>query len=157
MSDGLEEVMGQVRQEAEARARALDRLLAGADSSRVFGSPVSSGEYTVIPAATIASMGGMGSGAGFGAPGRRGKSEPEPPAASGSVDEESTDQSAFKGGAGGGGGGGGGAKGRPVAAIVIGPEGVSIKPVLDLTKLALTALGAMTIVIALCIRRRRKK
>jgi uncharacterized spore protein YtfJ len=54
----------------------------------------------------------------------------------------------FGGGAGiGGGGGGGGVSGsRPVAAISIGPEGVSVQPVVDVTKIALalfTTIGAM--------------
>jgi uncharacterized spore protein YtfJ len=55
-------------------------------------------------------------------------------------------------GAGGGGGGGGGAMGRPVAAIILGPEGVQVKPVLDMTKLALTALGAFGAAAALSIK-----
>jgi uncharacterized spore protein YtfJ len=156
MSNGLEDVMEHVRQEAEARARALQRLLAGSDSSRVFGPPVSSGEYTVIPAAEIASMGGLGSGMGFGTPGRRRTGEEQAPAAWGDTEQEDVSRSAVKGG-GGGGGGGGGAKGRPVAAIVIGPDGVAIKPVIDLTKLALTALGAMTIVAAFSTRMWRKR
>ena len=32
--------------------------------------------------------------------------------------------------------------GRPVAIIVIGPDGVTVKPVVDLTKLALAAITA---------------
>ena len=36
---------------------------------------------------------------------------------------------------------GGGAMGRPVAVIVLGPEGVEVKPVVDVTKVTLTALG----------------
>jgi uncharacterized spore protein YtfJ len=45
-----------------------------------------------------------------------------------------------------GGGGGGGSSGRPVAIITIGPEGVTVKPVFDITKIllaGLTSLGAM--------------
>ncbi|HET6317275.1 MAG TPA: hypothetical protein VFG86_12515 [Chloroflexota bacterium] len=50
-----------------------------------------------------------------------------------------------------GGGGGGFAMSRPVATIVIGPEGVKIRPVIDVTKLAIagiTAWGAMAIALA---------
>ena len=54
---------------------------------------------------------------------------------------------AEQGNSGGGGiGGGGGASGRPVAIIIIGPDGVTVKPVFDITKIALagiTAWGAM--------------
>jgi uncharacterized spore protein YtfJ len=47
-------------------------------------------------------------------------------------------------------GGGGGSSGRPVAVIVIGPDGVTIKPIFDATKLALAAItttGAMLAVL----------
>jgi uncharacterized spore protein YtfJ len=49
-------------------------------------------------------------------------------------------------GEGGGGGGGGGSAGRPVAAIIVGPQGVRVEPIVDVTKIALaffTTLGAM--------------
>ena len=60
-------------------------------------------------------------------------------------------------GAGGGGGGGGGAMARPVAVIVMGPDGVRVKPVLDVTKLAVTALGAFAAAAALSMRLVAKK
>jgi uncharacterized spore protein YtfJ len=40
------------------------------------------------------------------------------------------------------GGGGGGSLGRPIAAIVIGPNGVKVRPIVDATKLALAAITA---------------
>lgn len=43
-------------------------------------------------------------------------------------------------------GGGGGSSGQPVAIIIIGPDGVTVKPVVDVTKIALagvTAWGTM--------------
>ncbi len=49
-------------------------------------------------------------------------------------------------GQGTGGGGGGGSFGRPVALVVIEPEGVRVEPVFDVTKLGIaffTTLGAM--------------
>ena len=49
---------------------------------------------------------------------------------------------------GGGGGGGGWSLGRPVAAISIGPDGVKVKPIVDVTKLAIagvTAWGAVAL------------
>jgi uncharacterized spore protein YtfJ len=56
-----------------------------------------------------------------------------------------------------GGGGGGFSMARPVASIVIGPDGVKVRPVVDVTKLALagiTAWGAMAVTLA---RMARKK
>ena len=47
-------------------------------------------------------------------------------------------------------GGGGGSAGRPVAAIIIGPEGVRVEPVVDVTKIALavfTTAGAMLLML----------
>ena len=41
---------------------------------------------------------------------------------------------------GGGGGGGGSAQARPVAVIEVTSEGVSVRPVLDFTKIGITAL-----------------
>jgi hypothetical protein len=158
MSDALDDLMESVRQDAEARARTLQRLLYGADATRVFGPPVTGGEYIVIPAAEIAGGGGLGSGVGFGRPGDGEKAEAEQPGGWGRSEpaEEVPRRHRLKG-AGGGGGGGGGSMGRPVAAIVIGPEGVTVKPVVDITRLALTGLGALAAVAALSARLLRRK
>jgi uncharacterized spore protein YtfJ len=117
---------------AEERLRALELLYAGGDVTAAFGEPVTSGDYTVIPAAEVAVGGGFGSGWGHG---------PRMLKAASSGQGEPSDQ-----GRGGGGGGGGGSNARPVAVIVIGPDGVSVRPVFDYTKIGLalaTALGAM--------------
>ena len=53
-------------------------------------------------------------------------------------------------GGGSGIGGGGGSAGRPVATIIIGPEGVQVEPVVDVTKIALavfTTAGAMLLML----------
>jgi uncharacterized spore protein YtfJ len=42
----------------------------------------------------------------------------------------------------GGGGGGGYGNGRPVAVIEAGPDGVQVRPVVDVTKIGLTVLAA---------------
>jgi hypothetical protein len=47
---------------------------------------------------------------------------------------------------------GGGSMGRPVAVITIGPEGVTVKPVVDATKIALAAVTAWAAVAAAAIR-----
>ncbi len=103
----------------------LDRFLATADQSRAIGEPITHGEQLIIPTAEV--VAGMGFGIGGG--GAQGE-EPK------------------GGGFGIGGGGGGNAFSRPVAIIVAGPEGVEVKPVFDITKIALTALTALGFMIA---------
>jgi uncharacterized spore protein YtfJ len=151
MNGTVNDLMEGVRKESEARSQALGRLFGAADASAVFAAPVSSGEYTVIAAAEVAGGGGFGSGMGIGGPSRRkGQSTVESP------DQAAGEAPAIEG-AGGGGGGGGGSMGRPVAVIVVGPEGVRVKPVLDLTKLSITALGAFGAVTALSLKIWSKK
>jgi len=88
----------------------------GAD--RIFRDPVHVGERVVITAAALDIAGGMGVGNG--------------------VDNE--------GNGGGGGGGGGRTEGRPVAAIDIGPDGVTIRPIIDFTRIGVTLLiGAFAV------------
>lgn len=125
----------------------------------MFGQPVSSGGYTVIPAAEVASGGGFGSGMGFGMPQKARKKGAASSLDAGVAAEtlpgtEADGQASGQAmpGAGGGGGGGGGAMARPVAAIVVGPDGVQVRPVLDFTKLALTALGAFGAAAALTVK-----
>jgi uncharacterized spore protein YtfJ len=113
----------------------LDRVTAAAQPNAAFSAPVESNGYTVITASEVASGGGFGFGGGS-APSSEGG-------------EIST-------GSGSGGGGGGGSMSRPVAAIVIGPEGVKIRPIVDVTKLAIagiTAWGAMAIALGRMSRR----
>jgi uncharacterized spore protein YtfJ len=87
----------------------------------IFSEPVSAGENTVITASEVHV--GLGLGIGHG----------------GGESEQGS-------GEGGGGGGGGGSAGRPVAAIIVGPTGVRVEPIVDVTKIVLaflTTLGAM--------------
>ncbi|MBN1630162.1 MAG: hypothetical protein JW990_10390, partial [Thermoleophilia bacterium] len=86
---------------------------------------------------------GFGSGMGFGPAGG-----PKSKAAS---EADASSEPAPVGG-GGGGGGGGGSIGRPVATIIIGPDGVSVKPVFDVTKIGLAALTAFGAVGALALK-----
>lgn len=118
--------------ESEEQARELmEKLLAVAEPGTVFGAPVQVGEHTVITASEITMGLGFGYGGGFG-------TAPQPAEA-----EEGGEQAS---GAGYGGGGGGGAGARPVAAIIVGPSGVRVEPIVDVTKLGLalfTAMGGM--------------
>jgi uncharacterized spore protein YtfJ len=96
----------------------LSRFFDVTEPGAVFSAPVKAGDSTVITAAEISV--GMGLGVGTG---------------TGPNDE-----------GGGGGGGGGFSAGRPVAAIIAGPNGVHVEPIVDVTKLGIalfTTLGAI--------------
>lgn len=148
MTEPVDRFLQNVAKETESRSKMFDRLLSAADSSKVFGQPVTCGEYTVITASEVASGGGYGLGMGFGLPqATKGKASESSGASAGNAGE----------GGGGGTGGGGGSMGRPVAAITLGPDGVTVKPVVDVTKVglaALTALGAMGALLAKSLAKR---
>jgi uncharacterized spore protein YtfJ len=108
----------------------LGKMFVAAQPGAVFGTPVVSGDYTVITASEVGAGGGFGSGRGTGT----------------GLATRGTELGAPIRGEGGGMGGGGGASGRPIAVIVIGPNGVTVRPIFDITKIALagiTAWGAM--------------
>lgn len=116
------------------------KIFAAAQPGAVFGAPVISGAYTVITASEVGAGGGFGSGRGTG-------TRP-----AGQV----ADTGAAAQGEGGGVGGGGGAMARPVAVIAIGPEGVTVKPIFDVTKIALTGITAWATMLATLLRIRAK-
>jgi uncharacterized spore protein YtfJ len=121
-----------------------DKIYAAAQPGAVFSAPVVSGPYTIITASEVAAAGGFGFGTGSGSRQASGETLPSgqpAPIASG--------------GGGSGGGGGGGSSGRPVAAIVISPAGVKVEPIVDVTKLALAAIGAWLSIALLLVRARR--
>lgn len=125
-------------QQAEG-AEILRRLTDVASVKAVFAEPVQSGEYTVITASeNYAGLGfGGGVGGGFGGDSERMNVE--------HGDHPSEDEAA---GFGGGSGGGGGSKSRPVAALIIGPDGVRVEPIVDVTKFMIalfTTLGSMAL------------
>lgn len=127
---------------------ALDKLIGTAQAKAVFGEPVSVGEHTVITAAEVS----VGLGFGFGG----GANPPQQCAG----DAEAPQIQGIQYSAGGGGGGGGVAGGRPVAVVHIGPEGVRIDPVLDVTKVSLAlfaALGALFVMLGRLSKARRRK
>lgn len=137
MSSIQSEIMlNAVRTPAEGLAL-LSKLVQVASPEAVFSQPVKEGEYTVITANEIS----MGLGFGFG--GGTGSG----PAVVGKGEEKEIKEAA---GGGGGGGGGGSAIARPVAVIAIGPKGVRVEPIVDVTKISLaflTAFGAMFVVL----------
>lgn len=95
-------------------AEALAALLGDPTPRTVFSEPVTLGNDLVITAAAWERGGGFGFGGG-------GDSEQ---------------------GSGFGSGGGAGAQGRPVAVIRVGPNGIEVKPVIDMTKFGITVLLA---------------
>ena len=136
MSDQLDQISAMAVKSQEQGQELMEKFLAVSQADAVFSEPVSGGEYTVITAAEVSAAGGFGSGIGAGV-------EPK----EGGDDESSQNEV----GAGGGSGGGGAFIGRPVAAIIIGPEGVRVEPIVDPTKIALaffTTLGSMVFMIS---------
>lgn len=110
----------------------LEKLFIVTQPGAVYQEPVASGDYTVITASELTAVlgAGYGGGGGFG---------PE----SEETDDPKTTTAA---GMGSGGGGGGRTMARPVAVIAIGPDGVSVEPVVDATKIGIaffTTIGAM--------------
>ena len=101
---------------AQGTAANLDTFFGPASPAMVFSEPQVVGDDLIITAASWERAGGFGFGGG------------------GSVDSNGAPEG------GGGGGGGGTSVGRPVAVIRVGANGVQVEPVLDFTKLAVTAL-----------------
>jgi uncharacterized spore protein YtfJ len=122
-----------------------EKIFAAAQPGAVYSQPVVAGNYTIITASEVTSGGGFGSGVGFGPAAPSAKKQPG--------EEVSQSEQANSGG--GGIGGGGGSAGRPVAIITIGPDGVTVKPVFDLTKIALAGITAWTTMLVV-LRRARK-
>ncbi len=122
----------------ERAAKVLAGLISVAQADKVYSEPVVAGDRTVITAAEVQL--GMGFGYGLseavtGSSGRRHRERRH-------------------GGPGGGGGGGGHAVGRPVAVVTIDPDGVTVQPVLDRTRIVVTALTALGAIVMMRIRAR---
>jgi hypothetical protein len=109
-------------------------VLSGAEQvsraiERAAGGEGAVGDQAVIPLLETYATGGFGGGAGGG------------PAGEG----------------GGGGGGGGMGRSRTIAVAVVGPDGVKIRPVVDVTALALPAAGAIAALLIRGAGRRRRR
>jgi len=114
----------------------MERFLETAHINAVYGEAFHHEDRAIIPTAEIlCGMGfGVGSGGGAGPDGQDGSR--------GS-------------GTGGGGGGGGRVLSRPVAVIVASPSGVEIKPIVDVTKIAMAGLTAFGFVATMIYRMTR--
>lgn len=126
-------------QPAGSTGAMLERIFVAARPGAAFSTPVISGAYTVITASEVGAGGGFGAG--------RGSS---PQCADHTPEQDAPANE------GGGSGGGGGANTRPIAAIVIGPDGVTIRPIVDFTKIALAGITAWAAMLATFLRLRAK-
>ena len=134
MSDDLNRLIVESIPDQRQANKLMKRLFSITRPDAVFSQPVTQGEYTVITASELTAGLGYGYGGGGGVSPSSGEGEGS--------------QSMTEGGFGRGGGGGGGTTARPVAAIVMGPNGVRVEPIVDPTKIAIaffTAFGAMMI------------
>lgn len=130
MSDPKNELFTQSIANSEEANALLSKLLDIAKTESIYSQPLDQGSYTIFTASELTAGLGVGYGGG------------------GGTEAENS-------GFGGGGGGGGGTLARPVAAIIIGPEGVKVEPIVDVTKVSIalfTAVGAMAIAFARMLR-----
>ena len=111
----------------------MDKLVAVAQPSAVYGQPFTVGDLTFIPVAEVRCSLGFGFASGCGPAGTESDSQAK-------ADESAHPATPY----GGGGGGGGVSTARPVAIIGIGQSGVcTIQPVFDATQVAIAAIAAM--------------
>jgi uncharacterized spore protein YtfJ len=145
----LDEAVSPIDRAGEQASKMLEKIFATAQPGAVFGPPVESGSFTIITASEVTSGGGFGVGMG------RALTPKPVPKESRPAEAPPTGQQPI---AGSGFGGGGGSMGRPVAIIAIGPSGVTVRPVVDVTKVAMAALTASAAVLGLqrAMRKARK-
>jgi len=110
------DVLKEMQTTTSATAQVMSKMIDVANVDAVFGKPVERGDTTIIPCCEVSMGGGMGMGGG--------------PAGT----PEQKNQTVGMGG-----GAGGGAYSRPIAVIVMTPEGVRVEPILDLNKVVLSA------------------
>lgn len=132
------------RSMAGTMERSMNRVAATLRYDSVFGQPVERGEYTIVPCAEVAIGMGMGGGGGVApAPADTPASEGIGGTLGSQAPSASQRQSQGEGV-----GGGGGGQARPVAVIVISRSGVEVQPIVNATRIALTALTTAGIVCA---------
>jgi len=108
----------------------VEKVLRVAEPGAVFGEPTAIGDKMIITASEVVVTAGFGFGRG---------TQPA------DEDDAEDEQDAY----GEGGGGGGFSVGRPVAAITVGPEGVEVKPIMDLTKVWIALLTTVASMFAM--------
>lgn len=133
MMDATNQALSSSDKRDQQLISSMEKIFSAARANAVFSEPVISGNYTVITASEVGAGGGFGSGTGFGPAEKQ-------------TGEESQSQQASGGG---GVGGGGASRGRPVAAIIIGPDGVTVQPILDVTRVALSGIAFAVRIVAM--------
>jgi uncharacterized spore protein YtfJ len=147
MSDEMKEVMDSTTASWSATASVIEKLFSVTRPGAVFSEPVSAEGHTIITTSEV--MVGMGVGYGIGAGSATAEESEE------EDDQEAEVERSGGEGYGGGGGGGGFSTGRPVAAIIIEPEGVRIEPIVDVTKLGLAFFTMLGSIFLMGLRMRR--
>jgi uncharacterized spore protein YtfJ len=145
MIDPTNNLLTQAEKREKQLSNALEKIYAATQPGAVYSEPVTVGNYTVITASEVTASGGFSSGLGFGSS----HISPQP------LGETSEPQAQPINSGGGGMGGGGTSSGRPVAIISIGPDGVTVKPIIDVTKIALASITVWGTMLML-LRRMRK-
>ncbi len=143
MVDFFKNVNGMMEKSNQQLTAMFDKVFNVHKPGVVFSDPIQAGDYTLITATEVIGGGMYFSGIGGGiGPNQKKDEDNQSTQAQGTEGQESTQPSG--GGAGASGGGWSGA--RPVATIIVGPNGVQVQPVVDVTKIFLamfTAMGAM--------------
>jgi uncharacterized spore protein YtfJ len=150
MTDTLSDALSLASQRDQQLTSSMEKIFEAAQASAVFTEPVVNGNYTVICACEVVAAGGFGSGLGVGVGTATGQTGEQ-------AGEASQSQSQPTNGAGGGIGAGGFSRGRPIAAIVVGPDGVTIKPIIDVTSVALAGIGLWSGVVAIFRKRAKSR
>ena len=145
MKEGFDDIAATAVKTQKQSNELMEKLFEVAQPEAVYSEPVTAGDYTVITASEVSVGMGIGFGVGGGNASEEASDEGETPGAD-DVEAEGGEASGF----GGGGGGCGFSMGRPVAVISVGPGGVYVEPVRDVTKIGLallTTAGAMLIML----------
>jgi uncharacterized spore protein YtfJ len=140
MSEKFDDIIATAVKTQEQSKEVVERLFDIAQPEAVYGQPVTAGDYTVITASEVSVAMGFGYGVGGGTAFEEDDD----------MSPDEPDEGGEASGVGGGGGGGGFSMGRPVAVVSIGPGGVRVEPVRDVTKIGLallTTAGAMMIML----------
>jgi uncharacterized spore protein YtfJ len=124
---------------ARIAQESIAQCVATAGATDVYGQPITHGDTLVIPAAEVLRIFGMGYGGGTSKEAKVGEEKEEKE----QEEEENT---------GSGGGGGGKTFSRPVAVIVVTPQGVKVEPVIDLTKIVLAIITVWGFILAMVVR-----
>jgi uncharacterized spore protein YtfJ len=151
MNEFLDKLGVTITTSHEQNLNLIQKLFETARPSAVFSEPLRAGDYTVITAAEVVAGGGVGYGGGGGTGPAEVEVEELDVADEIPVEAIAEDDEGFGEGYGVGGGGGGYTWARPVAAITIGPDGVTVEPIVDATKVAIalfTTIGAMALMFA---------